>query len=548
MRTERMEFIEAAEKLAKELGLELPKSNFQRSEEPQQDQKVLNDIYGANDAALKWFRANLLENRNLLASAYLPKREISPELSEKFLLGAAIDEWEALKAHLLKLGFSESLLVQAGLCVRSERGSVYDRFRNRLIFPIHDINGKVCGFGGRQLDDDPKSPKYLNSAETDVYKKSKMLYALNLARKPIEDTGYAFLCEGYMDVIIAHAYGYNQAVASLGTAFTDQQARLLKRFASKTYFLYDGDDAGQKAMLRGGESLLQAGFDTRTITLPPEDDPDSFLRREGADALKPLMEDADEFFDYALHAHSQSLDIQTLAGQAELVERMAPVILSIRNEIMREGGIQRLLSRLGGLPREALQQILNKKQTQITRRESYGDREPSPDGMSGGAPTLDPMEKSLLKVLLESHAALEYIRLNLQYDWVRDERLADWIFFFFDHSGFVETILNELEVSGKLPGSREILTSVLAWDYPLGNEPDVAAHQLLRRLHERHQRYLVDQLAKMIDDDKLDDEDASRLLGAIHHENRMRLEHSGRFLRTRDSQSRNGQATTKPTT
>lgn len=543
MRQERLEFIEAVEKLAKEMGLEMPRGNFQKPEQRDADQQVLRAVQAANDAALTWFRKNLLEKRNRLASDYLPERGITAELSEKFQLGAALDEWGALHDHLRRLGFEENTLVDAGLCARSDRGKVYDRFRNRLIFPIHDVNGKVCGFGGRQLVKEENSPKYYNSAETVLYKKSHMLYALNLARKAIERDGFAIFCEGYMDVIMAHAHGFEQAVASLGTALTPHQARLLKRYCKKTYFLYDGDAAGQKAMLRGGEPLLAAGFDTRVISLPVEDDPDTYLRREGPDALRARLDEADEFFDFAVRFQSEDLELSTLAGQAELVERLTPVIAAIQNDVMREGAIMRLLRRLGGLPREAVDQIIRRRLAENEKRESPRPaRSDDDNGPSGApaAPMLDAIERGLLKVMLESPQALELVRLRLQHEWVRDDRLARWIFFFNDHPGYLQTLLDEMEATGEYPAERSILNEILAWEHPIGEEPARAAEEILRRLHERYQAVLTSDLLRMIDNASTDPDTASRLLIALHNENRARMEHAGRHLRTKDYRTRRG--------
>ncbi len=547
MAHERLEFIEAVEKLCKEVGIEMPTRRFDPKDGPERDAeaKLRQAAQAANEEALAFYRGILLEGRNRMASDYLPERGITEELSEKFQLGAALEGWDTLRQHMNRAGFSDGLLVEAGLCVKSERGGVYDRFRNRLIFPIFDQNGRVCGFGGRQLTKDENSPKYLNSAETVLYRKSNMLYALNLARPSIEKSGYAILCEGYMDVIMAHAYGYEQAVASLGTALTPSQAKLLKRFASKAFFLYDGDSAGQKAMLRGGESLLAAGLDTRTITLSPEDDPDTFLRREGAAALRPMMDDAREFFDFAMGAHAATLDIETLAGQAELVERLAPIVNAMRNEVMREMAVARMLKKLPGLPREALLSILTRKKAETEKREEQmrggsaaperplfvPDEESRPDG---APPPLDGMERGLLKLMLESAAALGIVRSQLQYDWITDRRLAPWIFHFYDHPGYAETLLDEMDLGGEYPGDRVIVNGILAWDTSIGEDAEASATQLLRRLHERHQKTLAQALLRMIDEHEVSGEAANRLLSALHHENKSRVEHSSRHLRTYD--------------
>ncbi|CAN5179226.1 hypothetical protein BH09SUM1_BH09SUM1_27680 [soil metagenome] len=550
MKSERLEFIDALESLARPLNIEIPKSRPEDRAARDAEQQAAASVQTANAEALAWFRQNLLEGRNKLASDYLPERGLTEDLSEIFQLGAAPDAWEGLKQHLMRGGFSEGLLVDAGLCVRSESGRVYDRFRNRLIFPIFDVNGKVCGFGGRQLVKEENSPKYLNSAETVLYKKSNMLYALNLAKKEIEKSGYAILCEGYMDVIMAHAHGHPQAVASLGTALTPQQARLLKRFANRTYFLYDGDAAGQKAMLRGGEPLLEAGFDTRVISLPMEDDPDTFLRRDGKDALTKLIEGADEYIDYALRAHESGLNMTTLAGQAELVERMATIIAAIKNDVMREGAIQRLLRRLGGLPREAILRILRKKESAGGRRDEVtpGQRHPDaisgsqsgpvPDAPSRAMPRQDPLETSLLKIMLESAEALRFARIRLRHEWITDSRLEGWIFYLTDNEGYAQTLLDDAEASGEEPGPHDVIPAVLAMEIPTTARGEHTAQEILLRLHERHQQVLTHDLLALIDQKALAEEDAERLLKAFSNENRIRIQGAGKHLRTKDSHAR----------
>lgn len=523
MKTERLEFREALERLAHETGIELPSFRQQSREEKDAETRQREAVQQANEEALKWLRRNLLEGRNRRASEYLPERGISAEMSERFQLGAATDEWDGLKNHLLRLGFSEDLLADAGLCVQADSGRLYDRFRNRLIFPILDANGRVSGFGGRQLVEETNSPKYLNSAETILYKKSNMLYALNLAKQEIVKSGFAILCEGYMDVLMAHAHGFPQAVASLGTALTMPQARLLKRFANRTYFLYDGDSAGQKAMLRGGEPLLEAGFDTRVIALPPEHDPDSFLRKEGAEALQRMMGGAEEFFDYALRLHAATVDLNLLAGQAELAERMAPVINVLQGDVMREAGIARLLKKLGGLPREAVTRILKRARTDVRTEAEAPARTAGEAEVSSIFPGIHMLDLSLLKLMVEVPDALEYFRMNLRHEWVIDPKLEGWIFYLLDHEGFARTLLDHAEATSEFPGEQQVMMRVLAWDRPVGANAQAAAEEILWRLHERHQLALTRELLGMIDQKSLGEEEANRILAAYHHEHRQRL-------------------------
>lgn len=548
MRTENMEFREAAEKLARQVGIELPDASpVDRARRDAAEEKR-RDILAANEKALQWFRNNLAKNRNPLASAYLPERGLENDMVEAFAIGAAVDAWDGLKNYLFSLGFSENLLVEAGLCKRSETGRVYDVFRNRLIFPIIDVNGRPVAFGGRRLSQEDPA-KYLNSPETELYHKGRHLYAINVAKDAIIKAGHAILCEGYMDVIMAHAHGHREAVASLGTALTAQQARLLKRFASRTYFLYDGDHAGRDAMLKGGIPLLAAGFDTRVILLPVADDPDTFLRREGGAALHEKMESAPEFFDWALDLHAAAVDSGSLAGQAELAERMAPIINALKNDVMREGAIMRLLHRLGGLPRDALTRILARQRQEQERRETQpifgtGEREaPSNEEYApahGALPheRLDPLEKNLLKLMLDSKEALELARGSIRHEWITDRRLEGWIFHLLDSHEYVEKLLNDAELGPSLPGDRAVLYSIMAWDLPGIESPQSAMREMILRLHERHQQALTSDILAMLDKPGLTDEERARILTVYHMEHRARIRESSRFLRTKDSAAR----------
>jgi DNA primase len=553
MRTERLEFHEAARKLADELGIPWPESRPENRKAQDEERQAAASILEVNAEALGFFRHNLAEKRNSLANEFLVERGLDEEMVETFQLGASLDAWEELKRHLLKQGFSEDLLVKADLCVRSENGRVYDRFRNRFMFPIFDQNGKVVAFGGRQLVKDPKSGKYVNSSETPLYKKSNVLYGLNLAMKEIERAGYAILCEGYMDVIMAHAHGHRQAVAPLGTALTAMQARLLKRYANKVFFLYDGDEAGQKNMLERGLPLLESNFDVRVITLPPDDDPDTFLRREGAAALHGLMEDAVEFFDFAVRRLERGLDLTTLAGQAELAERLTPVITSLRNDVMREVAIGRLLRKMGGLPRDALTALLSKAEARRATQESSlvvpqsveqrdeaeaHAREQGPRNGMPAPPRYDSLDSQLLKLMLECPEALAHLRQHLDREWVTDNRLIGWICLLLDREGFARSIVDEAEATGNCPGRPEVIAAMLAIELPESARGVDSAQYVLYRLQERHYQARTAELFRMMQEGDLSEEKFRDVLLAYQADHKERLDSASRHLRSRDHRHR----------
>ncbi|MDX2176927.1 MAG: DNA primase [Candidatus Sumerlaeia bacterium] len=542
-RTESLSFIEAVRKLAKELRIELPAHSSVPVEVSDAEEKLRTQIEAANRHALEFYRRMLAEGRNPAANAYLPKRGLGPEMIERFKLGAALDAWSALTDAMVRDGFERELLVAAGLSVKSEKGSFYDRFRNRLIFPIHDHNGKCIGFGGRALVDEPDSPKYLNSAETPVYKKSRSLYGLDVALKAIKETGHAFLCEGYMDVVSAHAAGIENAVGSLGTALTPEQSRLLHRFTKRVYFFYDGDNAGRKAMLRGGESLLAADLDTRVLLLPQGEDPDTFVRAQGADAVRALQRDAAEFIDFAVAEALKEADTATINGQAELVERLLPYLAAMKNEAVREASIARVVAKTPGIPRDTVRRMLERRADRAPREDGPVRQPDHPaDGEDGHserqaprAAQMDRLERGLLKLMLESSEALDAIRARLHHDWVRDARLAPWVFTLIDHDLPVSRLLDAIDHdSGELPEDKAVVSELLAWDMPLSPKPHADADELLLRLEERHQRLIVREIIEELTV-QADPDGQARALMALHLESRNRLSVGEGRLRKRRS-------------
>jgi DNA primase len=285
MEQDKLTFPEALRMLADRAGIELPKQERGAGDE------AFDKIYQANALARDFFRAALGHDAAKKARAYVAARGFEESWITRFELGWAPEGWDGLLTTLVKL-IPASILEQAGLIVRRGDGSGhYDRFRNRVIFPVVTAAGKVAGFSARAIAEGDE-PKYLNSPETPVFRKGRLLYGLPLARAGMRESGEAIVCEGNFDVIRLHACGFTNAVCTCGTALTPEQARLLGRLQIKVVLLYDGDDAGVRAADRGLDSLLEAGVDVRVLLLPVGEDPDSFLRKQGALALRERMERA----------------------------------------------------------------------------------------------------------------------------------------------------------------------------------------------------------------------------------------------------------------
>jgi DNA primase len=283
-----LEFSEAVEKLAAECGIVI-ETDFKKSEKK--------DIqYQINREAAAFFYKAFREKANPAAS-YMQKRGITSEVLNLFGIGYADGEWDSLYQHLKSKGYNEDKLLDLGL-ISESKGKYYDKFRNRVIFPIISTGGKVIGFGGRSLGDD--MPKYLNSSESPIFLKKNNLYALNLTKQEIGKSGYGIMVEGYMDVISLYQYGVRNVAASLGTALTENQARLLKRYTSQVVLSYDADEAGKNAALRGMDILHKEGFRIKVLSIPDGKDPDDYIKKHGKSGFVQIIKTALPYADYKL--------------------------------------------------------------------------------------------------------------------------------------------------------------------------------------------------------------------------------------------------------
>ncbi|KHD35188.1 DNA primase [Clostridium acetobutylicum] len=323
MKTKNFSFVEAVKYLADKVNITIDdnKDKYYAKNKEKYDK-----LYSINVEAARYFFRNL--DSNSKAKKYFLDRGINQKTMRRFGLGYAKDDWRQLLSFMKSKGYTELELIEAGLIVQKNK-AVYDRFRNRVIFPVFDYKGKVIGFGGRVLDD--SKPKYLNSPETKIFKKGTNLYGLNFAVKNnIGDT--IIIVEGYMDCISLHQYGINNVVASLGTALTKDQAKLLKRYASKVVISYDADTAGQAATLRGFDILREAGFDIKIIKIPDGKDPDEFVRKNGKGAFMRLVENAVSIIDYRINRAFENVNlkdsesvIKYVKDISEIIEELDPV-------------------------------------------------------------------------------------------------------------------------------------------------------------------------------------------------------------------------------
>ena len=324
MNYDRLEFLDAVDELAKRVGMEVPRETQQRNANPD-----TRDLYGAMEAANAFFRGQLA--RSDKARAYVDKRGIAQEIVERYGIGYAPDGFSALRDALGTDPRRMQLLERGGLFSKNDKGHVYDKFRDRLMFPIHDRRGRTIAFGGRVIDPED-SPKYLNSPETALFHKGRELYGLWQARQANQKLDRLIVVEGYMDVVALAQYGVSQAVATLGTATTPDHAELLFRNAPDVFFCFDGDRAGRSAAWKALESVLPRMKDGRQaffLFLPDGEDPDSLVRQEGVDGFDARLRDATPLSEFFYASLSADVNLGSLDGKARLAERCKPLLAQI---------------------------------------------------------------------------------------------------------------------------------------------------------------------------------------------------------------------------
>jgi DNA primase len=320
---ERVTFPEAVRLLAQKVGVALPEQSGDGGDHP--DAKLREQLLKAHEAAAAYFREQLSAPGGVRARQQLEERRLTPACIEQLGLGYAPSSRDGLKQHLLKLGFSESVLLIGGLVARRESGEVVDRFRNRLMVPICRDTGSIVAFGGRQMDADQGGPKYLNSPETPIYSKSRLLYGLHLTKGQIRTSGFAVLVEGYFDFAQVFQTQAAPAVASCGTALTAQQAQLLRRFAPRIVLSFDADSAGQGAAARSCEMLVTAGFDVNVLLLNKGEDPDLFIRTRGAAEYRDKLRSSRPYLEFLLDQAAAGLDFGRADNRRQFLSRMLTV-------------------------------------------------------------------------------------------------------------------------------------------------------------------------------------------------------------------------------
>lgn len=392
MAAENLDFPDAVRFLAERAGINVPEGDTNDTTDEYYNRK--RRIYEMNRDAARFFREVLLSPKGKTSLDYLLNRGLSMKTITSFGLGASPDSWDALLKKLTQLGYERDLMVEAGLCIRNEKNHVYDRYRNRVMFPIIDVRGNVVGFGGRKLEGD--GAKYINSPESIVYNKSKILYALNFAKKAQQN--YIILTEGYMDVISLHQAGFTTAVAGCGTALTQDQARLLARYSKNIYLCYDSDEAGQKAAKKAIDLFRGLECNVKVLKVPDGKDPDEFIRKHGSSSFEKLISSARATTRYEIDSLMQKYDLDDIGQKVEF-SREAANLLSKLKSAVEQDEYTKYICLKANISEDALLKEVKKIRSRSNRQEVS-------DQMKKAAVSTTPSQKQATQRLKKAEAGL----------------------------------------------------------------------------------------------------------------------------------------------
>ena len=348
MKINDVSFIQAVEELSRKYNIPLNKNREYRTINQEIEiKKALNkEYYEIMNEAQIFFRENIEKYPEALE--YMKERDFTIEEIRKFGIGFANSSRDELFQHLLKKEFPEEKIIELGLVKRNENGEIYDNFRNRVIFPIYNINSQIVGFGGRIIEKNTNLPKYLNSPDSPIFKKGNELFGIKHQGENIRKKGFAMLMEGYLDVLTAQKNGFENAVASLGTALTEEQAQLLKKYTDKILISYDNDEAGKNAIIKAGYILKKYDFDVKCLVIDGnEKDPDEFLRKNGKKAFIEVVKKSEEIFDFLTKEASKDLDLNDISGERKFIERLKPFFSNVTNNLNKNLYLQRLSANFG---------------------------------------------------------------------------------------------------------------------------------------------------------------------------------------------------------
>lgn len=459
-RIENLEYIEAVKLLADRAGMRMPTD--------EQDERILrmrSRILELNREAARFYYRMLTGERGKTALAYLRGRGLTDAAITRFGLGYARESWDDLLRHLTEKGFAQDEIAAANLCARGKNGA-YDMFRNRIIFPIIDLRGNVIAFGGRDLGD--RGPKYLNSSDTPVFSKSRTLYALNIAKATKEKR--MILAEGYMDVVAIHQGGFDNAVASLGTAFTAEHARLISTYVGEVIIAYDSDEAGQKATKRAISVLEPTGMHVKVLRMEGAKDPDEYIKKFGSSRFRLLLDGSANSTEYGLSKIKAGYDVDTADGRVGYLKEACVLLADIKTPVEREVYAARLAQELG-VQRQAIDEqvkgILERRKKARDKKQRRDVRVMS--AVKSGMDTVNPQRQSNLKAAVVEETIIAMLLKHPDYldELKRTVSAADFVTDFNRtvYEGLVQSILTTGECSLTSLGARltDEQISRIAW-------------------------------------------------------------------------------------
>lgn len=505
---ENISFPEAIERLAERARIPL---EYEAGTGAPENRGLKDALLKLHEAiCLRWQQCLANEAAGDLARNYLAKRGVAPDTIKEFRLGAAPESWDDTVNWAKSKGFDESLCEQAGLILRkAETGRVYDRFRGRLMFPICDEQGRVIAFSGRVLQGDEKTAKYVNSPETPIFTKGKTLFALDKARRAILDAGHAIVCEGQLDTIACHAAGIRNVVAPQGTALTPDHARVLRRYVEEVVLCFDGDKAGRNASVRSFDGLLGSGLSVRVASIPPPDDPDSFIKSHGAEAFRGILTRAEGYFDFYLRHLLEENDATTDRGRSVVVRSVGEAVQKTGNAVLIDTYAQRVAQRLGVDPAAVRLEF---------RKVRPGPAGPSQQEIPASVSTQaqsppSELEVWLVRYLLANPSLAHFAAHHLDPDWIRHDGVKRIIGLHFAHRGDVAGMMSQLEDDKAM---RALVSGAASERRALPN-PEIALSDTLVRLRNLRIDDLLGHVTRTLADPALEDSERVALLQEMQH-------------------------------
>ena len=506
MTHDKLGFVEAIKLLAKRANIRLPQKEYDRKK-----LELTDKLYHANQMGAAYYSGNLSGlPSGKEAQAYLEKRRVSKETSKTFQLGLALEEWDGLLKFCISKGVEQQTLLTAGLIIeRSDGKGFYDRFKNRLMFPIFNLSGKIVALAGRIIDE-KDNPKYLNSPETPIYQKGKLLYGLNFSKEKIRESRFAIVVEGYMDFLSLHQAGLQNLVASCGTAFSANQARLLARFAEEVILLFDSDNAGEKATLRSVDLLYDAGLEVKVAVLPKGFDPDSYLNNYGELKLRELINQAVGYVKFKASFLNDRFANLSLREQEGILMDFAQTAARISQGVRRELFLKQVSEQLDvseSIVRKALLTVTGKKDTeQIAAR--VAPQKPGPQAW----------EKEFLALVMDNWHWFKKAETEIvAEDFSTSHHQELWRFLSQQNQAREEFDLADFLEKAENASLRQLLLEIASLDF-LGVESEILFEDYIRQFRaERREREINKIKQSLKNAEAVKDEEAVQTLSSKLH-------------------------------